>query len=77
MFKSGEKWTPSQRKRARILFAEYPDLQKAYFLSHLSVALCHQLQGVSTGNNLSPYHFPLNRKEESMSFFNIHWPCLF
>lgn len=34
LFKSGEKWTPSQRKRAEILFDEYPDLEKAYGLSH-------------------------------------------
>lgn len=34
LFKSSEKWTPSQKKRAEILFKEYPDLQKAYGLSH-------------------------------------------
>jgi transposase len=34
LFKSGEKWTASQRKRAEILFGEYPDLKKAYSLSH-------------------------------------------
>jgi transposase len=34
LFKPGEKWTPSQRKRVEILFKEYPDLKKAYGLSH-------------------------------------------
>ena len=34
LFKSSEKWTLSQKKRAEILFKEYPDLQKAYGLSH-------------------------------------------
>ena len=34
LFKSGEKWTTSQRKRAEILFREYPDLKTAYGLSH-------------------------------------------
>lgn len=34
LFKSGEKWTSSQRLRADILFREYPDLKKAYGLSH-------------------------------------------
>lgn len=34
LFKSGEKWTSSQRQRAEILFREYPDLEKAYGLSH-------------------------------------------
>lgn len=34
LFKSADKWTESQRKRAEILFREYPDLQTAYGLSH-------------------------------------------
>ncbi len=34
LFKSGEKWTESQRLRAEILFREYPDLKTAYGLSH-------------------------------------------
>lgn len=34
LFKSGEKWTASQRQRAEILFREYPDLETAYGLSH-------------------------------------------
>lgn len=34
LFKSGEKWTQSQRMRAEILFREYPDLKKAYGLAH-------------------------------------------
>ena len=34
LFKSGEKWTPRQRERAEILFNEFPDMKKAYGLSH-------------------------------------------
>jgi len=34
LFKSAEKWTPSQKQRAKILFAQYPDLQKAFSLTH-------------------------------------------
>lgn len=34
LFKDGGKWTASQKKRAEILFDEYPDLQKAYGLAH-------------------------------------------
>ena len=33
-FKSPEKWTQRQKERAEILFAQYPDLQEAYSLSH-------------------------------------------
>ena len=34
LFKSGEKWTQSQRLRAKILFENYPQLQQAYSISH-------------------------------------------
>ena len=34
LFKSSDKWTDSQKIRAGILFAEYPELEKAYGLSH-------------------------------------------
>lgn len=33
LFKSESKWTPTQRQRAEILFARYPDIEKAYNLS--------------------------------------------
>lgn len=34
LFKSAERWTPSQRERAKILFGQYPDLETAYRLTH-------------------------------------------
>jgi len=34
LFKSPEKWTPVQKQRARILFAQYPDIRKAFELTH-------------------------------------------
>ncbi len=33
LFKSENKWTPSQNQRAAILFERYPDIEKAYHLS--------------------------------------------
>ena len=33
LYKTREKWTSSQKLRAKILFSEYPDLEKAYNLS--------------------------------------------
>lgn len=33
LFKAESKWTPSQRRRAEILFERYPDLEKAYQLA--------------------------------------------
>lgn len=34
LFKSGEKWTRKQKARAEILFDQYPDIKKAYSLTH-------------------------------------------
>lgn len=34
LFKSPDKWTLKQKQRAGILFEEYPDLKKAYSLTH-------------------------------------------
>jgi transposase len=34
LFKSPEKWTDNQKIRAHILFEQYPDMQKAYSLTH-------------------------------------------
>ena len=34
LFKSAEKWTESQKARAKILFELYPDIKQAYSLSH-------------------------------------------
>ena len=34
LFKSPEKWSETQKLRAKILFKEYPDIEKAYSLTH-------------------------------------------
>jgi len=34
LFKSGDKWTKKQKERAKILFDQYPDIKKAYSLTH-------------------------------------------
>ena len=34
LFKSAEKWTKKQKERANILFEMYPDIKKAYNLTH-------------------------------------------
>lgn len=34
LFKSREKWTEKQKARAKILFEKYPDIKKAYNLTH-------------------------------------------
>ena len=39
---SGEKWSESQKVRARILFREYPELREAY-------SVCHSLRAIYNG----------------------------
>lgn len=34
LFKSPEKWSVTQKQRAKILFAQYPDIKEAYGLTH-------------------------------------------
>lgn len=34
LFKSQEKWTEKQKQRAKLLFEKYPDIKKAYDLTH-------------------------------------------
>jgi len=34
LFKSAEKWTPTQKERAKLLFELYPDIKQAYWLAH-------------------------------------------
>ncbi|MBL6684452.1 MAG: transposase [Flavobacteriaceae bacterium] len=34
LFKSANNWSASQKQRAKILFAQYPDLERAYNLTH-------------------------------------------
>ncbi len=34
LFKLPDKWSQSQKQRAKILFAQYPDIQKAFCLTH-------------------------------------------
>ena len=44
LFKKTELWSESQRKRAKILFREYPDIKKAYYLSMRLGLIYHQAQ---------------------------------
>ncbi len=45
LFKSADKWTDRQKRRAEILFEEYPDIQKAY-------GLCHSLRMIFSKNTI-------------------------
>ncbi len=45
LFKSADKWTDRQKRRAHILFEQYPDIQKAY-------GLCHSLRMIFSKNSI-------------------------
>ena len=45
LFKSSEKWTDSQKRRAQVLFEEYPKLKVAY-------SLCHSLRMIFAKNTI-------------------------
>ena len=57
LFKSAEKWTESQKRRAAILFREYPDIKRAYSLSH-SLRMIFNKQSIKAGarTNLAKWY---------------------
>ena len=57
LFKSAEKWTESQKRRAAILFREYPDIKRAYSLSHsLRMIFNKQLIKAGARTNLAKWY---------------------
>lgn len=52
LFKSPEKWSESQKARAKILFNEYPDLKQGYSLTH-SLRMIYNKNSIKPGARLS------------------------
>ena len=53
LFKSPEKWSESQKARAAILFERYPDIEKAYSLTH-SLRMIYNKNTIKDAAGLSP-----------------------
>jgi len=53
LFKSPDKWTEKQKQRAKILFKEYPDINKAYSLTH-SLRMIFNKNTIKDAARLSP-----------------------
>ncbi len=70
LFKSGDKWTPSQRLRAEILFREYPDLETAYGLSH-SLRMIFSKNTVKDAARLSMARWYDKVEEAGFHSFNV------
>lgn len=70
LFKSGEKWTATQRQRAEILFREYPDLEKAYGLSH-SLRTIFSMNAIKNAARLSMARWYNKVEEAGFHSFNV------
>ena len=70
LFKSGEKWTTSQRKRAEILFREYPSLETAYGFSH-SLRMIFSKHTVKDAARLSMVKWHNKVEEAGFHSFNV------
>ena len=70
LFKSADKWTRKQAARARILFEEFPDLQKAYSLSH-SLRMTFAKNTVKDAARLSMARWYNKVEEAGFHSFNV------
>jgi transposase len=70
LFKSGEKWTDSQRKRSKILFEQYPDMEKAYSLSH-SLQMIFNKRSVKDSARLNMTRWYNKAEEAGFHPFNV------
>lgn len=69
LFKSPEKWTESQKLRAEILFDQYPDIQKAYSLTH-SLRMIYAKNTMKDAARLSLAHWYNKVAESEFKSFN-------
>ena len=69
LFKSPEKWTESQNLRAEILFEQYPDIQKAYSLTH-SLRMIYAKNTMKDAARLSLAHWYNKVADSEFKSFN-------
>ena len=70
LFKSGEKWTDKQRERAKILFEHYPDIKKAYSLSH-SLRMIFNKRSIKDSARLNMAKWYNKVEEAGFHSFNV------
>ncbi len=70
LFKSPEKWSDSQKVRAKILFAQYPDLKQAHSLSH-SLRMIMSQKHTKDGARLSLARWYNQVEEAGFYSFNV------
>lgn len=69
LFKSAEKWSESQKERARILFKEYPDIKRAYGLSH-SLRMIFNKRSIKAGARLNLARWYMEVADSGFDSFN-------
>jgi transposase len=70
LFKSGDKWTEKQRERAQILFGQYPDIKKAYSLSH-SLRMIFNKRSIKDSARLNMAKWYNRVEEAGFHSFNV------
>ena len=70
LFKSADKWTDRQKQRASILFEEYPDIKKAYSLSH-SLRMIFSKNTIKDAARLSMAKWYNKVEEAGLHSFNV------
>lgn len=70
LFKSADKWTDRQKQRAAILFDEYPDLKKAYTLSH-SLRMIFSKNTIKEAARLAMARWYNKVEDVACHFFNV------
>jgi transposase len=70
LFKSGDKWTEKQRERAKILFGQYPDIKKAYSLSH-SLRMIFNKRSIKDSARLNMAKWYNRVEEAGFHSFNV------
>ena len=69
LFKSAEKWTEKQKQRAKLLFELYPDIKKAYSLTH-SLRMIYSKNSVKDAARLSLARWYNQVAESEFKSFN-------
>lgn len=69
LFKSAEKWSESQKERARILFKEYPDIKRAYGLSH-SLRMIFNKRSIKAGARMNLARWYMEVSDSGFDSFN-------
>ena len=70
LFKTPDKWTLSQSKRASILFKRYPDLKKAYY-HHLEFRAIYELQDKKQASRALINWIEKTLKDKQHTFYKI------